>query len=172
VELGGKLGYMTPPIRGGTTPFGAGFGARLGVAASGFYAGASVVDYLGGSDIGITDHALLYGAELGYGFRLELPASGEFFVIRPQIGVGDAAISHTDPTQVDVVTSASGGSRGTTTTVNSVYVEPAITTMFCWGKTFFALNGGVLVLPGIRYGGADPTTWLAYGIDGQFGFRF
>src|ERR1700690_3817341 len=43
VELAAQASYVTPPIRGGANPFGAGFGGRVGLVYSGFYVGASVV---------------------------------------------------------------------------------------------------------------------------------
>ena len=36
-----------------------------------------------------------------------------------------------------------------------------------------AVNAGMLVIPGISYGGSSqPTTWLSYGLQGELGFRF
>jgi len=103
-EAAGRSGYASTPIRGGVSPFGAGFGARAGVDLWHFYLGAGVMDYLGGSDVGATDHALLAGVELGY----NLPV-GRYLTIRPLVGVGDTLLSHTEPgaaapATVDVVT--------------------------------------------------------------------
>ncbi len=177
VELGGTASYMTGPIRGGTSPFGAGFGARLGVSIAGIYFGLSAIDYLGGSDVSLSDHALLYGVEAGYGLRTH-PFGGPLFTLRPTVGVGDAAVSHTDPSlsKVDVVTTASGSSSSRTSdtiTVNNVYVRPGITAMLSSSMNFVAIRGDVLIIPGISYGGSsEPTTWLSYGIQGELGFRF
>ena len=177
VELGAQAGYSTGPIRGGTTPFGAGFGARVGVVIQGFYAGVNVLDYLGGHDVTLSDRALLYCIDLGYGFRL--PAfTGGTFTLRPQLGVGDAAISHTDPSlaKVDVVTTASGTASSATSdtiTVNNIYLRPGITGLLSFSTNYLAVNAGMLVIPGISYGGSSqPTTWLSYGLQGELGFRF
>ena len=72
VELGARGGYGSAPIRGGNNPFGVALGGRLGFAIGGFYAGVSVVDYLGGNDVDLSDSAVLYGVELGYGFRFRV----------------------------------------------------------------------------------------------------
>ena len=177
VELGGVASYMTGPIRGGTSPFGAGFGGRAGLDFGGFYVGGRVEDYLGGSDVHLSDKALLYGLELGFGFPLAR-IGGATVSLRPLVGVGDAAIAHTDPSlaKVDVVTSASGSSSSTssdTVTVNSIYLQPGLTLMLVSGSNFVALNGSMLVIPSISYGGSsDTATWLTYGMQAELGFRF
>jgi hypothetical protein len=183
-ELGGKVAYLSPPIRGGTSPFGAGFGGRAGFAFSQVYVGLSVVDYLGSKDVDVTDTSLLYGAELGYGFRL-VRVNGNVLTLRPQIGAGGISVFRTDPStttstgrtstgrrgRADVVSSASGG-RGNVTTVDAFYVEPAVTLMFSSGVFFVAINGNLVVVPGIAYSGAEAATWLTYGTQGQTGLRF
>jgi hypothetical protein len=174
VELAGEAVYMTPPIRGGATPFGAGFGARLGIDLSGFYMGASVVDFLGDKDVDVSYRALLYGVEFGYGFRAAAFGSA-LWVLRPRLGVGNAAIYYTDPKlAVDVVTSASGSvsSASDTLTVNNVFLQPGLTLELASGGHFAALDASTLLLPGIAYGGADATTWISYGAQLQLGFRF
>lgn len=172
VELGAQAGYVAPPIRGGTNPFGAGFGGRLGLVYSGLYVGASVVDFLGGSDVDVSYRALLYGLEVGYGLRI--PAFGETtFTVRPQLGVGNAAVYYTDPAlAADVVTSASSGSSSDTRTVNNVYVQPALLGMLSAAGHFVALEASALVVPGIQYGGADATTWVSASGQLQLGFVF
>jgi hypothetical protein len=177
VELGGQASYLTGPIRGGTSPFGAGFGARVGADIAGFYVGIGALYYLGGSDVTLSDRALLYGFDLGYGFRLH-PFTGATFTLRPLVGLGDAAVSHTDPSlaKVDVVTTASGRSSSSTSdtiTVNNVYLRPGITAMLSSSTIYVAITGNVLVVPGISYGGSsEPTTWFSYGLQGELGFRF
>lgn len=180
VEIGGVAGYMSPPIHGATTPFGAGFGGHLGLEIHGFYVGARAIYYLGGTDVDVSDHAVLYGAELGYSLLLGHVGRGSF-TLRPQLGIGLAAIAHTDPTatdasirnrfngaSVDMISSASSN----TVTVNDIYLEPALTVMFSSGALFVALSPSLLAVPGIRYGGSDATTWISYGLQGQLGFRF
>jgi hypothetical protein len=180
VELSAQAAYTTPPIRGGTTPFGAGFGAKLGLAFEHLYLGLNGMAYLGGSDIDITDRSLLGGAELGYSFFLNTGRTGGVLTVRPLVGAGGVRILHTDPSlarstgKTDVVTSASGRSgRGAsdTTTLDNVYVQPAIMVMYSSGMPFVAANANVLVIPGVSYSGST-TTWLAYGLQGQVGLRF
>ena len=174
VEVAGEVAYMTPPIRGGATPFGAGFGARVGLDFSGFYVGVSVLDFLGGKDVDVSYRSLLYGLEIGYGFRV--PAfGGTVWVLRPRVGVGDAAVYYTDPSlKADVVTTASGSSSSAsdTLTVNNVFVQPGVTLELASRSYFAAMDGSMLVLPGIAYGGADATTWVSYGLQLQLGFHF
>ncbi len=174
LEMAARASYLTPPIHGGTTPFGAGFGGRLGLSISNVYFGVTATDYLGGTDVALSDGAVLFGVELGYGFRIRGPRQS-FFTLRPQIGVGDAAVSHTDPSlaRADVVTSASGSSSSfsDTMTVHSLYLQPGLTVLYAWGMTFAGVNGSALVLPHIGYGGAEAVTWLSYGIEAQLGLR-
>jgi hypothetical protein len=173
VELGGQFSYLSPPVRGGVNPFGAGFGGHLGLAfRGGLYLGISAVDFLGGKDVDLSYRSLLVGVDVGWALPFAISGSTSL-TLRPQLGVGDAAIYFTDPTQVDVVTSASGGSSSSdTTVVNNVYLRPGLTAMLSGGGHFVALDAGVLVVPGIAYGGADPTTWVSYGAQAQLGFRF
>ncbi|MFI5297039.1 MAG: hypothetical protein ACHREM_02995 [Polyangiales bacterium] len=176
LEVAGKAGYLTSPIQGGTTPFGAGFGGRIGLALSSFYLGVSVVDYLGGSDVTLSDHALLYGLEVGFGAHVASLGSSTLS-LRAQVGVGDAAIMHTDPAlaKVDIVTTASGTRSSTssdTVTVNNVYFEPSLMLMLNAPSHFFGLSASALVVPGISYSGGEPETWLSFGLQTQLGVHF
>jgi hypothetical protein len=172
-ELAAHTEYTTVPIHGGTNPFGVGFGGRFGVVVSDLYLGATIVDYLGGSDVTLSDRSLLYGGVVGYGLRTSL--AGVHLIARPELGVGDAAVSHTDPSKVtaDVVSSASSSSSSDTTTVNSLYLQPALTLMAAGETVFVDVNGSMLVLPSISYGGSSqPATWISYGVRGELGLRF
>ena len=91
-EAAARAGYATGPIRGGVNPFGAGFGARVGFDIGPLYLGANVMDYLGGSDVGATDQALMFGVEVGYHLRF-----GRYVTLRPALGVGDTILSHGEP---------------------------------------------------------------------------
>jgi hypothetical protein len=175
-EVGAEVAYVTPPITGGTNPFGLGFGGRAAITVENIYLGARVVDFLGGSDVDVSYRALLAGVEAGYDFRIRLGA-GTFLVARPQLGIGDAVIYYTDPAlaKVDVVTTASGRSSSTssdTISVNNIYLDPGATLMLTSGVGYLSINGSVLLLPGIVYGGADATTWLSYGTRLSLGLRF
>jgi hypothetical protein len=179
VELAAAVGYTTAPIRGGTTPFGTGFGGRLGLVFTHVYVGLHGMGYLGGTDVDISDRAFLGGLEVGYGGSVQL-GSGRL-TFRPTVGVGTMRILHTDPSLaqsrgVDVVTTASGRSSGgggasDTTAVDSFYVQPTFNILYGSGVSFVAVNANVLVAPGISYDDTT-TTWLAYGIQGQLGLRF
>jgi len=182
-EIAGIADYASAPIRGGTNPFGFGFGGRFGLSVSKVYVGLSVVDYLGGTDVTLSDQALLFGGELGYGIVLHQFATGVTLTLRPMVGVGNAAISHTDPslvqtTKPDVVTTASGrtvstgGSTTDTTTIDNVYLRPSVTLLLAGGWHFVAIEGSATFLPGISYAGADPSTWISYGAQVQLGVRF
>jgi hypothetical protein len=174
-ELGGQVSYVSAPIRGGTNPFGAGFGARAGfVFGRGFYLGARVANFLGGSNVDVSYRALLFGAEAGYGFGFPLFGAARL-TFRPQAGIGNAAIYYTDPSlRADVVTSASGTTASTsdTLTVNALYVEPGLAVLVSSGAHFVSIKSTVLLIPSITYGGADATNWTSYGVEAQLGFVF
>jgi hypothetical protein len=173
LELGARAGFATAPIRGGVNPFGAGFGLRVGYVLSNVYFGAAATYYLGGSDVGASDRAILFGTALGYGIHL-----GDYVILRPLLGVGDVAVTHSEPlATVDVVTTASGSTarqNSVVTTVHNVYLAPGLTVMVAAGTRFLALNASSLVVPNITYGPspAQSATWLAYGVEGDLGFRF
>jgi hypothetical protein len=176
LELGVDSAYATPPIHGGTNPFGIGFGGHAGLSIDDFYVGARVVDFLGGTDVDVSYRSLLAGIEVGYDFRVHLPQQW-FFAVRPQLGVGDAVVYYTDPAlaKVDVVSSASGSSSTTTSdtlTVNSLYLDPGVTATLSSGVVYLSINGSILLLPGIVYGGAEATTWISYGSRVSVGLRF
>jgi hypothetical protein len=174
LELGGLTGYASAPIRGGTNPFGAGFGGRGTLQLGHVDIGVAIVDYLGGTDVDVRYRALLYGLELGYTIRLASLGKA-VLELRPRAGIGEAAVYYTDPSlAVDVVSSASGGGgrSSDTLTVSNVYVQPALVLQLDFPGAFVGLEGSTLVLPGIAYGGADPTTWVSYSTGLQAGLRF
>src|SRR5277367_3680804 len=88
LEVGAKVGYATSPYSGGgTNPLGFGLGGRAGLAfLGGIYLGGNIMYYLGGStnepapaagttgvtnsSVSITTNTLMYGGELGYGFKI------------------------------------------------------------------------------------------------------
>ena len=83
-EVGAKVGYGTSPGGAAVNPLGLGLGGRVGITIAGLYAGLDVVDYLGSGDgNGGQYHAIQFGGELGYGFKIRS------LTIRPQIGAGD-----------------------------------------------------------------------------------
>jgi hypothetical protein len=173
IELGAKAGFVSAPTPGYVSPFGLGFGGRLGASFSGVYVGVSVVDFLGGSDGTITESSILYGGEIGFGFRIH-DVGGGSITIRPQVGVGVVNIERTDSSKVDIVTTASGrtATSGQSTTVSNVYLEPGLSFMYASGANFFALNAGALIVPGLSYDANGSQTWISYGGRAEAGFRF
>jgi hypothetical protein len=124
-ELGGRASYLAPPIHGGSNPFGAGFGGRLGLSTSNVYVGVTVIDYLGSQDVDLTTHSVLYGGEIGYGLSVAT-GTGVFFTVRPEAGVGGLTLFYTTPNtssapassatvktraNVDVISTASASSN-------------------------------------------------------------
>jgi hypothetical protein len=183
-ELVAAADYLSAPIRGGTNPFGFGLGGRFGFTVHGFYAGVTLVDYFGGADVTLSDQALLVGGEAGYGFVLhDFERLHVSLVLRPILGVGNATVSHTDPSIVqnakpDVVTTASGrtvsggGAPSPTISVNNVYLRPKLALLLMHRWLLVAIEGDGLLVPGISYGGADPSLWISYGAQVQVGARF
>lgn len=179
-ELAAQGVYATPPIRGGITPFGAGFGARVGHGTTGVYVGVRGAYFLGGSEIDVADNAILGGAELGYGFRVGR------LVVRPLVGLGGLRITHVDPTQggtvagsarvrhgggvqPDVVSGASGASGAS---VYTFWIGPALTALVAWDGAFVGVDTSMLVLPSVAYAGGAPQTMLTYTLGAQAGLRF
>lgn len=174
VEIAAIGGYGTAPVHGAVNKLGAGFGGRIGLAFGGLYVGARIVDYLGGTDVDLSDSALLYGVEIGYGIRRRVLTLGAF-TLRFQLGAGNAGFAHTDPSQrtADVVSSASGGrSRSDTTVVSALYVEPGVVAMLAWGNVFVATSANVFVVPTIAYAQEPSSTWVSYVAAAQVGLRF
>jgi hypothetical protein len=183
-ELAALVAYASPPIHGGTTPFGAGFGGRLGRGTSGLYAGLRGAYFLGGTDIDVTDRAILGGAELGWSFRVG------HLVLRPLVGAGGVRVTHVDPSQggiangaptgggrrfgggdgPDVVSGASASNGGTS--VFSFWVSPALTALLVLDDFFVGADAGLLVLPSIQYAGAVPATWVSSSVGAELGLRF
>jgi hypothetical protein len=174
LELGAKAGYLSPPTAGYVSPFGVGLGGRLGAVFSGFYVGVSVVDYLGGGEGSISERSLLYGVDVGYGFRLG-EAGGGFFVLRPQLGAGGVSVSRTDSSKVDVISTASGtvAGSGQTTTASNLYLEPSLGLTYTNGAHYVAVYGDALVVPNFQYDAmSGAVTWTSYGARLEAGFRF
>jgi hypothetical protein len=170
IELGAQAGFLSAPSSDGLNTFGLGFGGRLGVAFSGVYLGVSVIDYLGNAQGTLSESSLLAGAELGYGFRVH-GVGGGTITIRPQIGIGYAALARTDAS-VDVVTTASSSSGGKTTTVGNVYFEPRLVLMYANGNSFVGVSAGAMVVPGLTYDANGSVTWTSYGARAEVGLRF
>lgn len=179
-EVAGIASYLTPPIRGAANPFGAGFGGRFGVSFGHLYLGATAVDFLGGQDVDLTTHAIVYGGEVGY--QLQRPLGSMALTFRPMVGLGGMSVMYSTPAtssssssssrQVDVVSNASGGSSTNTTSVFALYVQPGATLVLSGSWAFVALKGSALFSPSVSDGLGGSEAWFVYGLDGELGIRW
>jgi hypothetical protein len=159
VEVGARVGGGTSPFGGQPSPLGFGIGGRAGASFLGYYGGLSLMYYLGGSSntnmISSSEHALLYGVELGYGTKLL-----DLITLRGTLGVGNFAVSYTGVGN---------------TTLNNLYLEPCFTALVSLGIFFVGADISLIVLPGI----GDPanqnasSSWdTAFTAHGQIGLTF
>jgi hypothetical protein len=163
IEVGAKVGYGTNPLSGNgvLNPLGFGVGGRAGLAfLGGIYLGGNIMYYLGGSEnlptsatststTSVTGSTLMYGGELGYGFKLL-----DLLTIRPQVGVGSATISFSN----------GGPSYG------SWYVEPGVTGLIGLGLLYVGADANVLLMPSMSIPGVGNQA--AFTIHGQVGLQF
>jgi len=175
-NLNGKAAYLSPPIRGGTTPFDMGYGGAFGVTISGVYIAASFMYFLGGTDVTLSDHSMFYGLEAGYAFKLARLGRGHL-VLRPQLGAGGVSVYHTAPSTARVaVVSTARGSRSSkssdTTSVSAVHVAPQIGLMYADERFLLGGAGTTMILPSIAYAGGAAATWVSYGGEAIAGVRF
>jgi hypothetical protein len=171
IEVGAKVGYGTDPgganspLTGASVnPLGVGLGGRAGITVFGIYLGGSIVDYLGSGDtLGGQYHALQYGGEIGYGFKIL------FLTLRPQIGLGNIQISDSAP---NVIAGAAfpGGS--------SFYLEPGAVALLTFGIVYFGADINALIItaePAAGGGGNftfNTSTHTALTVHGQLGLSF
>ncbi len=175
VEIALKLGAATNPsaanpsaLSGTVNPLGPGPGVRTGVAfLGGFYVGGSFMDYLGGSATTSTPYTggtfygattnpvisesgsistLKYGAELGYGIKLEM------VTLRPQVGLGNAIFK----------TTAGSYSQS----VDYGYLEPGVTGFVTLGLLLLGADMNVLLFPGLQ------NNQVAASVHAQIGVKF
>jgi hypothetical protein len=176
-EVAGVASYLTPPIHGAANPFGAGFGGRLGISFGHLYVGVTVIDYLGGTDVDLTTHAIVYGGEVGWQFRRSLGGTMAL-TLRPSFGLGAASVSYSTPATttssgtVDVVSNASGGSNTNTTTTVAFYMQPAATVALSSSWAFAALKPSALFAPSVSDGFGGSEAWLAWGLEFELGIRW
>jgi hypothetical protein len=160
VEIAAKGGYGTNPDSSAPfNPLGVGLGGRAGITLLGFYGGVNVLYYLGGSQDTVSEHALLYGLEAGYGFTL-----ADVLTIRPQIGVGNATFT----TSVSNVSASA----------SNLYLEPGVTGLIGLGMWFIGADANLLVIPGVSQastpanGNSSSTTYTSFTLHGQVGIKF
>jgi hypothetical protein len=167
IEIAAKVGYGSDPSNGaGLSRLGFGVGGRAGIALFGIYAGVNIVDYLGGTAgpescppmagthvdpacAGGPVHALMYGGEFGYGFKISI------VTIRPQIGIGSVLVS------------------SPIANTSSLYLEPGVTGLVAIGILLLGVDANIAIFPdasAINNQGSSALT--AFTIHGQVGVRF
>jgi hypothetical protein len=143
LEIAGKVGY-------GSNQLDLGLGGRAGVSLFGLYGGLNIVDYLGQNSV----HALTYGGELGYGFKIS------FITIRPLVGFGDESVS-----VPAVAVCPPGANCGSGPAVSSFYLQPGGLVQFGFGHLIFGVDAGALI----------PTasgSRASFTMNGELGVRF
>jgi hypothetical protein len=147
VEVGAKAG-VGAVYSGDVNPLGFGLGGRAGVVLfDHLYGGANVMYYFGTGGV----HTLMYGAEVGWGFRPR-----DNVTIRPQVGLGNASLGYTSST----ADSAS----------HSLYIEPGVTLLVALGTLFVGADVNVLVFPGLGVGEGGSVFFIT--VHGQVGVKF
>jgi len=163
LEVGAKVGYATNPssVSGATNPLGFGLGGRAGLAfLGGIYLGGNIMYYLGGSQslptetatgapssTSVSVNTLMYGGELGYGFKIL-----DLLTIRPQVGIGNATFSE------------SGGGQSQST--SNWYLEPGVTGLIGLGLLYVGADVNALLFPGLA------NTNAAFSLHAQIGVKF
>jgi hypothetical protein len=164
LEIGARAGAATNPFTGSgqpPNPLGFGLGGRAGVSIFGFYGGLGALYYFGSSGsvgtpfgaVNVSFNTLLYGADLGYSFKLAI------LTIRPLLGIGNATIS----------TSPSGGSS---TSNSGLYLEPGLTALISLGMYFIGADANALILTGVKQIDGSTGTNTAFTAHGQIGVKF
>ncbi len=133
LEVGARVGGGGTPFSGQPNPLGFGVGGRAGVAFSGWYAGLSLMYYVGESGtvsaVTTSEHSFLYGVEGGYGVKLL-----GLVTVRGLVGVGNFTLDYTGIGQLSL---------------NNLYIEPGLTATVSLGLLYVGADLSVLVLPGI-----------------------
>jgi hypothetical protein len=168
LEVAAKAGFGTKPGDQPLNPLKLGLGARAGVTFLGLYGGLSIIDYFGesSSDGTISDHALMYGAEAGYGTKLL-----DVLTLRAQLGVGNFA--ETVDLKPGAIVAGSGVvTAAASATSNSIYLEPALLGMITVGSFLIGADAGVLVLPSRAVGDGKTELDAAFTVHAQLGVKF
>jgi hypothetical protein len=165
VEIGAEVGYGTSPGGTAVNPLGIGFGARAGITFYGLYVGVDAVDYLGSGDgNGGQYHALQFGGELGYGFKVRS------LTIRPKIGAGE----------IYLLGSAAGLTSPAIPTDLSPYLEPGAVALISAGVVYIGIDAGALVIvsqpeytqSGSQYTLTTESFNTGFTMHGQIGLKF
>jgi hypothetical protein len=145
LEVGARVGVGGAPFSNEPNPLGFGLGGRAGAVFSGWYGGLSLMYYVGGrgpvnypaGSVSVSEHALLYGLEAGYGVKFL-----GLLTVRGQLGVGSFNAHWQGQGEGDV---------------GNLYLEPGVTALVTFGLLFVGADVSLLVLPGI----GDPAYPLA-----------
>jgi hypothetical protein len=165
VEVGAKVGVATNPLSDSRlpNPLGFGLGGRAGVDFLGVYVGGQFMYYFGSSEGGeilgqsgsVSQHAVMYGLEAGYGFS----ALG-FLTIRPQLGIGNSTFTTSGLLQAV-------GLNGDASTSNSnLYLEPGVVGLISVAGWFAGADANVLFFPGLD------NSKASFSLHGQVGMKF
>jgi hypothetical protein len=157
LEVGALAGVGTTPSNfptGSPNPLGFGLGARAGVDVFGFYGGAKLMYYFGGSSGGFSDHSLSEGVDVGYNIKLAI------LTLRPMVGIGNFTIT--------------GSEGGVSQDHGTLYVEPGVTALVSLGLIYVGADVNALLLT------SEPATPPATGnkldtaltVHGQIGLTF
>jgi hypothetical protein len=158
LEAGLKVGVGTTPsnLNAQINPLGLGIGGRAGVSIFGLYGGLNIVDYLGSSQSNVSVHALQYGAEVGYGWKLML------LQIRPQVGFGSIGFKSSIDSSVPVI-------GGTSQTNSYFYLEPGVTALISLGLLYVGADANVLFMPSVTTADGSSTSSTAITLHAQVG---
>ncbi len=159
IEVGAKVGYATNPSSAPTSPnaLGIGIGGRAGVSIFGLYGGVNIVDYLGGTNNGVSESALQLGGELGYSIKLTV------LTIRPQIGLGNISFNTSGSIAGISIPSTSSG---------SFYLEPGLTALITIGIIYFGADANALIITDAPAPNAPAGTQTVFTLHGQIGLTF
>jgi hypothetical protein len=173
LEVAGTIGGGTDPLTNRShtlypNPLGLGGGGRAGVAFHGLYGGIALTYYAGGTESNgfggsASDHALMYGIEAGYGFQML-----GVLTIRPQVGVGDYALTYNP----GVCTICNIIQSNRSSTNNNLYLQPGAVALVSLGMFLLGADASVLVVPGIVDPGGSARTDAAFTAHAQVGLRF
>ncbi len=173
VELGARLGYATNPDSNISNPLGTDIGLRGGIELfHKLYLGANMQYYFGssvntplsgpGTDVSVSTHAFLLGFEAGYSIHVSL------LTIRPQIGIGDAALTTLGTINPEPNTTTAINNYTQTNT--RLYLEPGVVALLNIGLVYVGADANILVITGANPQDSNAYTSFAFG--GQAGIRF
>jgi hypothetical protein len=93
-EVAARVGGATTPTDEPNEPFGPGVGLRAGASLTHLYFGVAADYWFGGSQNGVSDHALTVAFEGGYSFVI-----ADIVTIRPTMGFGGRDIHTSSPSE-------------------------------------------------------------------------